>query len=94
MRIKYIGLDNQARIAETNRLKFLPDGFDSNNKRSEGDESIQGPIIVAHVYRTKGGRRLIMQVPPGFSMAGAQRALLENNWLDLSECTMKAENLY
>ena len=94
MRIRYIGLDNRTRIAEANRVKFLHDGFQSTDKKDEMDDSLNGPIVVAHVYRSKGGKRLTVTVPPGYDMVAARRHLLEKGWLDISDCTVRFENLY
>lgn len=94
MRVLYIGLDKRTRVAETNRVKFLSDGFKSTDKRDEMMEELRGPVIVIHTYRSKGGKRLTLQIPEGFDMEGAKRHLLETGWLDLSSCTVKMENLY
>lgn len=94
MRIRYIGLDQRIRVANANRVKFLENGFQVTDKHAEQDESLTGPVIIAHVYRSKGGKRLIMQVPPTFDMAAAQQHLLEKGWYDFSACTVRTENLY
>ena len=94
MRIRYIGMDQRPRVAEANRVKFLEDGFKATDKQAEWDENLHGPVVIAHVYRSKGGKRLIMQVPESFDMEAAQLQLLQDGWLDLSCCPVKLENLY
>ncbi len=94
MRIKYVGLDNRTRIAEANRIKFMSDGFKPTDRHIEQDDSITGPAIVIHVYRNGGGKRLTLQVPPGYDMEAAKAQALERGWIDLSNCLVKLENLY
>lgn len=94
MRIMYRGMDNRVRVSKLNSLKFMEDGFQRTDKQDEREDNISGPVIVAHVYRSKGGKRLTMEVPPGFNMESAKKQLLEQGWLDLSMCTVKNENLY
>lgn len=94
MRIRYIGLDNRSRIAEVSRIKFLSDGFKDTDKKGEWDESLTGPVIVMHIVRHKGGKRLTLSVPTDFDMEAAKGHLLEKGWLDLSLCPLKMENLY
>ncbi len=94
MRIRYVGLDNRTRIAEVSRIKFLSDGFQETDKKVEVVEGLHGPVIVAHMLRTKGGKRLVMAVPEDFDMEAAKVHLLDTGWLDLSTCPLKMENLY
>lgn len=94
LRIMYTGMDNRVRVTEANRLKFLEDGFQRTDKPDERDDGASGPVIIAHVSRYKGGKRLTLQVPASFNMEAAKTQLLEKGWLDLSMCTVKAENLY
>ena len=94
MRLMYTGLDNRTRVAEANRIKFLEDGFQRTDKMDERSDDIKGPVIVAHVYRSKGGKRLTMNVPEGYDMEVARLQLLEKGFLDVTDCTVKMENLY
>ncbi|MGD9559605.1 MAG: hypothetical protein AB7V55_03245 [Oscillospiraceae bacterium] len=94
MRIRYIGQDDRLRVAEANRVKFLVDGFKAGDKQAEWDDRLTGPVIVVHVYRSKGGKRLTLQVPDDYDMEAAQMQLLEKGWLDLTCCPVKMENLY
>ena len=94
MRLMYIGMDGRVRVAEANRVKFLEDGFQRTDKYDERSDDIAGPVLVAHVYRSKGGKRLTASVPVGFDMLTARRQLLEQGWLDITACTVKIENLY
>lgn len=94
MRIRYIGMDNRTRIAEVSRVKFFSDGFKSTDKRDEVADELHGPVIVTHLVRHKGGKRLTMQIPADFDIEAAKLQLLENGWLDLSSCPVKMENLY
>lgn len=94
MRVMYIGMDKRTRISEANRVKFMEDGFQRTDKNDERDDSINGPVIIAHVYRSRGGKRLILSVPEGYNMAEAEQNLLRHGFLDLSPCTVRSENLY
>jgi hypothetical protein len=94
MRIRYIGQDGRTRIAEATRVKFMSDGWKQRDKRYEIDEDITGPVIVAHVVRSGGGKSLVMPVTSGFDMEVAKQQLLEKGWIDLSACPVKVENLY
>ncbi len=94
MRIRYIGMDNRPRVVNANRIKFVTDGFKPTDNHDEWDESLSGPAIIAHLFRTKGGKRLIMQAPEGFDLEDAQQHMLREGWLDLTCCTLKWENLY
>lgn len=94
MRIRYIGLDTRTRIAEASRVKFLSDGFRPTDNRDERVDDLAGPLIVVHVTRSKGGKRLTLQIPEGFDIEAAKQQVLEKGWLDLSACTVKMENLY
>lgn len=94
MRIMYTGMDNRVRVSEANRLKFMEDGFQRTDKADERADGVSGPIIVAHVYRSKGGKRLTLQVPDKFDMEAAKMQFLQQGWLDLTMCTVTAENLY
>lgn len=94
MRLMYIGMDQRMRVAEASRVKFLEDGLQRSDRSDEREEGLDGPVIVAHVYRSRGGKRLMMQVPNNFNMEQARRQLLEEGYLDLTNCPVKAENLY
>lgn len=94
MRIRYVGMDGRTRVAQANRVKFLEDGFKATDTHAERDESLHGPLIVAHIYRSNGGKRLIMEVGEDFDMKAAEQQLLEKGWLDLACCPVKTENLY
>ena len=94
MRIRYVGPDNRTRIAEANRVKFMSGGYRSTDKASEVDEGFVGPLLVAHIYYSKGGKRITMEVPDGFDMETAKQQLLEKGWLDLSACKVQGETLY
>ncbi|MDL2252445.1 hypothetical protein LJC49_00025 [Ruminococcaceae bacterium OttesenSCG-928-I18] len=94
MRLMYMGVDNRVRVAEANRVKFLEDGFQRTDKMDERSDDITGPVIVAHVYRSKGGKRLTLSPPAGYDMSAARQQLLEKGWLDITDCTVKMENLY
>ncbi len=94
MRVRYIGLDNRTRIAEMSRIKFLSDGFQDTDTKAEVVEGLEGPLIVLHLVRTKGGKRLILAMPGDFNIEAAKAHLLETGWLDLSYCPLKMENLY
>ncbi len=94
MRIMYVGMDNCTRVAQTNRVKFLENGFPTSYRHSDFNDGISGPVIIAHVYRSKGGKRLTLAVPDSFDMARAQQELLKDGWLDLTECVTKGETLY
>lgn len=94
MRIRYIGMDNRIRVAKANRVKFLAEGFQASDKQGEWDDTLKGPVIIAHTYRSKGGKRLTLAVPQDFDMEAAQLHLLQNGWLDLSCCPVKMENFY
>ncbi len=94
MRIRYVGLDNRTRIAVASRVKFMSGGYRSTDKASEVDESFVGPLVVAHIYYAKGGKRITMEVPDSFDMEAAKQQLLEKGWLDLSACKVRLENLY
>lgn len=94
MRLMYIGMDGRLRVAQANRVKFLEDGFKRTDNNDERYDDVSGPVLVAHVYRSKGGKRLTAAVPPGYDMAAARRQLLENGWLDITDCTVKFEVLY
>lgn len=93
MRIQYTGLDGRTRVAECNRLKFIPDGMKPTDNQQEY-AGTSGPIIVAHVYRYKGGKRVIMQVPDGFDIDAARLHFLEKGWVDLAACPVKTETPY
>lgn len=94
MRIRYIGLDNRTRITEALRVKFFSDGFQPTDKRDEVEDNVFGPVIVVHLTRNRGGKRLTMQVPDDFDIETAKQNLLEKGWADLSNCTLKTEHLY
>ena len=94
MRIRYIGTDGRTRIAEVTRVKFMHDGWTARDKRHELDDDIKGPVIVAHQFNAKNGRRLIMPVADEFDMDAAKIHLLEKGWLDLSACPVKYESFY
>jgi len=94
MRIKYMGMDGRVRVAKANRVKFLEDGFRKTDSPAEQDDLLKGPLLIAHVYRSKGGKRVTMHVPEGFDAVAAQTQLLEQGWADLTACIVKNENLY
>ncbi len=94
MRLMYRGMDGRIRVAEANRVKFLEDGFKRTDKIDERSDEITGPVIVAHVYRSKGGKRITVTVPDNYDMATARTQLLEKGYLDISEYTVRMENLY
>lgn len=94
LRIMYTARDGRLRVNDTNRVKFMEDGFQETDKPDEHLEDIKGPIIVAHVYRARGGKRLTFEVPEGFDMELAKRNLLEHGWLDLSACILREEVQY
>lgn len=94
LRIMYAGMDNRVRVASATRVKFMEDGFQRTDKPDERGDGVSGPVIVAHVDRAKGGKRLTMHAPDKFDMEAAKAQLLEKGWLDLSACTVVAENLY
>ncbi len=94
IRIRYIGIDSRPRISIASRVKFLEDGFRPTDNHDEWDDSVRGPVIICHLLRTKGGKRLIMQAPDDFDLEAAQNQVLREGWLDLACCTLKLENLY
>lgn len=94
MRIMYRGLDKRTRVVQAVRVRFLEDGIQPTDRRDGIVEGATGPIIVAHLLRAKGGKRLIMSVPEGFNLLGQELHLLQEGWVNLSECTVIAENLY
>ncbi len=94
MRIMYTGMDNRVRVCRATRVKFMDDGFQRTDKNDERDEEISGPIIIAHVDRQKGGMRLTLQAPDNYDMGAARTHLLQYDYLDLTMCTVKGENLY
>ena len=94
MRIRYIGMDKRTRVSKCISVKFLSDGFKSTDKKAEVDDTIIGPVLVVHLLRSKGGKRLILSVPASFDMESAKLQLLEKGWLDLSDCPIQIENLY
>ncbi len=94
MRIRYIGRDNRTRVVVASSVKFLSDGFKATDKKDEMDDSLHGPMLVIHISRNKGGKRLTLQVPDDFNMEDAKGHLLEKGWIDFSACTLKMENLY
>lgn len=94
MRVMYTGMDERTRVAEANRVKFMEDGFRRTDKHDERDENLTGPVIVAHVYRSRGGKRLMLQPPTGFDMKAAQQDLLRYGFIDLTNCVVRGENLY
>ena len=94
MRLMYMGMDNRVRVAEANRVKFLDEGFRRSDKYDEMYDEISGPVMVAHVYRSKGGKRLTIKPPEGYDMTAARLQLLEKGWLDITDCAVRAENLY
>ena len=94
MRVMYVGMDKRTRVAESTGVKFLEDGFKSTDRSNERDDEITGPVIVMHTLRNKGGKRIMMEMDTRFDMNKAQIQLLENGWLDLTEGTVRMENLY
>lgn len=94
MRIKFTGMDKRVRVSRASSIKFMDDGFRNTDKQAEWDDGIKGAVIVVHLYRTKGGKRLTMEVPDNFNMSQAERQMLEDGWLDLSDCIVRNENLY
>lgn len=94
MRIKYVGLDGCTRVAQANRVKFLAEGFKLAERQMEWDNNLEGPLLVVHVYRSKGGKRLVMKLPERYNIDAAQTQMLEMGWLDLSEIPVQMENLY
>ncbi len=93
MRVMYQGLDGRTRVAEANRIKFLEDGFKSTDNQTERDDKVKGSALVVHLYRQKGGKRLIMQADR-FNMDAAMREVLETGWIDLTSCTVTNESFY
>lgn len=94
MRIMYKGMDGRSRVCMCNRVKFLEGGFQHTDQLNEQVGDIKGSVLIVHTFRNKGGKRLTMQVPEDFDMVKAQRQLLAQGWLDLSACTIRAENQY
>lgn len=94
MRIMYIGQDERIRVAKASGVKFLSGGFRNTDKRNEAEDGIDGAAIVAHVSRSKGGKRLVISVPDGFDMDEARIQLLEKGFLDLTSCKTINETLY
>ena len=94
MRVMYQGVDKRTRVAEANRIKFLEDGFKSTDNQTERDNNVHGSALVVHLYRQKGGKRLIMQAEQSFNMDAAMRQALETGWIDLTSCTVKSESFY
>ena len=94
MRVMYIGLDKRVRVAQAVRVRFLEDGFQPTDRGDGIVEGVDGPMIVVHLLRAKGGKRLTMSVPLEFNMLGQELHLLQEGWVNLSECTVIAENLY
>lgn len=92
MRIMYTGMDGRTRVAQGNRIKFLEDGFQRTDKMNEREEGTNGPVLVVHTTRDKGGKRLVMEVPAGYDMNAAARQVLEQGWIDLTDCTVKTES--
>lgn len=94
MRIMYTGMDGRTRVAEANRVKFLEDGFKRTDRHDEREDSVHGPVMVIHVYRSKGGKRLIVSPPDGYDMESARKNLLRYGFLDVTDSVVKNENLY
>lgn len=94
MRIMYVGLDKRTRVADALRVRFLQDGFQPSDRAGETIDGTHGPVIVVHLLRVKGGKRLIMSVPERFDMLEQELHLLREGWINLAECTVVAENLY
>lgn len=94
MRLAFIGLDNRPRVAEIHRIKFLDDGFLDTDNRNEYMDTFHGPAVVVHIYLHKGGRRLIFKAPERMNMEAARMKILQDGWLDLSDCELVIENRY
>lgn len=95
MRIMYYGMDERLRISKATGVKFIEDGFRETDKNIERDASINGPVVVIHTKRSKGGKRIVMEVDPRFDMKRAEKQLLEQGWLDLSnDAKVRLENLF
>lgn len=94
MRVMYRGMDGRTRVSEAIRFKFLEDGFKNTDSGSERDETVKGPVIIVHLYRNKGGKRIILEADDRFNMMAAEKRALEDGWLDLSDCVARNENLY
>lgn len=94
MRVRYVGLDKRTRVAEANRIKFISDSYKDTDNMNEQFGNVNGPAIVVHVNRLKGGKRVLMEIPEGFDIEGAKQHALEKGWIDLSACTTKAEYAY
>ncbi len=100
MRISYVGMDGRLRVAEASRIKYLPDGFQKTDTRNEYTEEYSGPLLVVHIARNKGGKRLVLSVPegadfgttPGVGAAIAQA--LKEGWADFSQYETKSEVAY
>ncbi len=96
MRVMYIGMDGRTRVSKALRVRFLEDGLKPTD-RSDGIGMMgnsEGPTVVVHLLRSKGGKRLVATVPDHFNMTAAERQLLQEGWIDLTDCTVIAENPY
>ncbi len=94
MRIMYTGMDGRIRVAKATRIKFLEDGFQSTDSNAERSDLVQGPCLVVHIFRNKGGKRLLVEVPNGYDMYSARFTILKEGYLDITECAVKQETLY
>ncbi len=94
MRIMYKGMDNRVRVAKATRVKFLEDGFQSTDSNAERSDLVSGPCLVVHIFRNKGGKRLLVEVPNDFNMYAARYTLLKEGYLDIADCDVKQETLY
>jgi len=94
MRVKYVGQDQRRRVAQIHRAKFICGGFRAGDKKTEWDDDTGSSLIVCHLTRQSGGKLITLKPPEGFDMEAAENHLLENGWLDLSNCTPGIESLY
>ncbi len=94
MRIMYKGMDGRNRVAKAIRVKFLEDGFQNTDPHAERNELVQGPCMIVHIFRNKGGKRLLVEVPFRYDMDRAQTSLLKDGYLDITDCSVKQEFIY